>query len=277
MTHNTAMTQVAQQTAEPTLDSASGAIVYEQPLNERMRTFMRMDFLYNQALYQSELSTAAGSRAAMSALLDSLAITTRGDMRSEALKELERHISHLSEFQSRPGVDGPRLSSVIANLNRLRAELLNAGSNYLQPLRDSEFLNAIRLRSAIPGGTCEFDLPEYTCWLSQPPEERLAAFSQWLEMLRPLCDAISELLWLTRQNGRTRRETARGGVFMISFDRDAPSQLLRIALPAELNLFPEISGGGQHRCNMRFLHWRGLGQRPAQVDHDVPFALTTCP
>ena len=277
MTHNTAMTQVAKQMTEPTPDSATGTIVYEQPMNERMRTFMRMDFLYNQALYQSEIATAASSRAAMSALLDILAITTRGDMRSDCLKDLERHITQLNVFQSRPGVDGSRLSSVIANLNRLRADLMNAGSNFLQPLRDSEFLNSIRLRSAIPGGTCEFDLPEYTCWLSQPPEERLAAFGQWLEMLRPLCDAIAELLWLTRQNGRTRHETAKGGMFMISFDRDAPSQLLRIALPSDLNLFPEISGGGQHRCNMRFLQWNGYGTRASQVDKDIEFALTICP
>jgi len=271
------MTQAAKQMTEPTLDSAMGTIVYEQPLNERMRTFMRMDFLYNQALYQSEIGTAASSRAAIAALLDILAITTRGDMRSDCLKDLERHVTHLNEFQSRPGVDGSRLSSVIANLNRLRADLMNAGSNFLQPLRDSEFLNAIRLRSAIPGGTCEFDLPEYTCWLSQPAEERLAAFGQWLEILRPLCDAVAELLWLTRQNGKSRQETAKGGMFMISFDRDAPSQLLRIILPADRNLFPEISGGGQHRCNMRFLQWNGLGQRPAQVEDDVHFSLIVCP
>ncbi len=277
MTHNTTMTQVAKQMSEPMLDGATGTIVYEQPMNERMRTFMRMDFLYNQALYQSEIATAASSRAAMSALLDILAITTRGDMRSDCLKELERHITTLNTYQSRPGVDGSRLSSEVANLNRLRADLMNAGNNFLQTLRDSEFLNAIRLRSAIPGGTCEFDLPEYTCWLSQAPEERLAAFGQWLETLRPLCDAVAELLWLTRQNGRTRQETAKGGMFMISFDRDAPSQLLRITLPADMRLFPEISGGGQHRCNMRFLQWNNLGTRPAQVEQDIPFALTVCP
>ena len=35
--------------------------IFEQPLNERMRTFMRLDFLYNQALYQSEIATAASA------------------------------------------------------------------------------------------------------------------------------------------------------------------------------------------------------------------------
>ncbi len=140
---------------------------------------------------------------------------------------------------------------------------MDAGSAFLQPIRDSEFLNSIKLRSAIPGGTCEFDLPEYFCWLSQPAEARMRAFGQWLGLLRPLCDAIAELLWLTRQAGRSRQEIAKGGVFMIGFDRDAPAQLLRIALPAQDGLFPEISGGGQHRCNVRFLKWNGLNARAA--------------
>jgi cell division protein ZapD len=270
------MSEAQQQMAQPVVDAAAGVIVYEQPLNERMRTFMRLDFLYNQALYQSEIATASSARAAMTGLLDILSITTRSDMRSDALKELERHLSHLNEFQSRPGVDAARLKTVIANLGRLRGELLNAGSAFLQPIRDSEFLNSIKLRSTIPGGTCEFDLPEYFCWLSQPAEARMLAFGEWLGLLRPLCDAIAELLWLTRQAGRSRNELAKGGVFMIGFDRDAPAQLLRIALPAEERLFPEISGGGQHRCNVRFLKWQGLAARPTPTEADVPFTLTIC-
>jgi cell division protein ZapD len=270
------MTSTQQQVVQPVDDAAEEAMVFEQPLNERMRTFMRLDFLYNQALYQSEIATAASARAAMSGLLDILSITTRSDMRSDALKELERHLTHLNEFQSRAGVDAARLKTVIANLGRLRGDLMEAGSAFLQPIRDSEFLNSIKLRSAIPGGTCEFDLPEYFCWLSQPAEARTLAFGQWLGLLRPLCDAIAELLWLTRQAGRSRREIAKGGMFMIAFDRDNPAQLLRIALPVSSGLFPEISGGGQHRCNVRFLKWNGLNARPAPIEEDVPFTLTIC-
>src|ERR1700733_2188979 len=80
-------------------------LVFEQPLHERMRTFLRIDFLYNQALYHNEIASQWGSRAAMASLIDILAITTRGDVRSDVLKELERHLGTLSEFQSKVGVD----------------------------------------------------------------------------------------------------------------------------------------------------------------------------
>jgi len=250
-------------------------LVFEQPLSERMRTFLRLDFLYTQALYHNEMASQWGSRAAMSCLLDVLAISTRGDIRSDVLKELERQISTLNEFQSKPGVDSGRLKTVMSNLLRLRSELLNAGSTFLQPLRDSEFLSAIKHRSAIPGGTCEFDLPDFYYWLSQPTEIRTQTFSEWLGLLRPLCDAIAELLWLTRQNGRARHEIAKGGSFHITFERDTPIQLLRISLPKAMGMYPEISGS-HYRCSLRFLNWNGLATRPTQSESDVPFILSCC-
>ena len=91
--------------APPETEEETGSLVFEQPLNERMRTFLRIDFLYNQALYHNEIASQWGSRAAMASLIDILAITTRGDVRSDVLKELERHLGTLSEFQSKPGVD----------------------------------------------------------------------------------------------------------------------------------------------------------------------------
>jgi len=36
-------------------------LVFEQPLNERMRTFLRLDFLYNQALHHNEMATPGGA------------------------------------------------------------------------------------------------------------------------------------------------------------------------------------------------------------------------
>jgi len=275
------MTTDAPEAATPPHDTPHEALesdrtlVFEQPLNERMRTFLRLDFLYSQALYHNETASQWGTRAAVSSLIDILAIITRSDVRSEALKELERQLTLLGEFQSKPGVDTNRLKALITNLTRLRSELLNAGIANLQPLKDSEFLNAVKHRSSIPGGTCEFDLPDYLFWLSQPDESRVRAFNQWLTVLRPLCDAVSELIWLTRQNGRTRQETAQGGNFTITFDRENPLQLLRIALPASMGLYPEVSGS-HHRCNVRFLSWKGLAERATQAETDVKFLLTCC-
>jgi cell division protein ZapD len=271
--HNSGVNEQAAQ--DPTTVAETAPLIFEQPLNERMRTFMRLDFLYNQALYHNEMSSQWGSRAAVDSLLDILSIATRGDIRADVLKELERQLAQLNVFQSKPGVDAARLRTVMSNLMRLRADLVAVGANYLQSVKDSEFLAAIKHRSAIPGGTCEFDLPDYYFWLNQPSETRTRAFGQWLAQLRPLCDAIAELLWITRQNGRPRQEVARNGVYHITFDRDTPVQLVRIALPGGSDLYPETSGS-HYRCSVRFLAWNGLATRPVQSTADIPFTLTCC-
>src|SRR5262249_47302138 len=99
-------------------EEETGSLVFEQPPNERMRTFRRLDSLYNQALYHNEIASQWGSRAAMSSLIHTLAITTRGDVRSDVLKELERHLATLGEFQSKRGVDPERLQTLVGNLQR---------------------------------------------------------------------------------------------------------------------------------------------------------------
>ncbi len=277
MSHNRPMSSDPVDNGSASLGQAAATspIVFEQPLNERMRSFLRVDFLYNQASFHHQSPSHWGSRAAVASLLDILAITTRADIRADVLKELERQVSLLNEFQSKPGVDQNRLRTVISNLLRLRADLLACGSAFLQPLKDSEFLAAIRHRSAIPGGTCEFDLPDYYFWLSQPAQRRSETFAQWLAMLRPQCDAIAELLWLTRQSGRPRTEVAHGGVYHITFDRDAPVQLMRIALPAGSGIYPEISGS-HYRSSIRFVTWSGPTDRPRQAEGDVSFEITCC-
>jgi cell division protein ZapD len=217
--------------AVPSTDAATRVVAYEQPLNERMRNFLRLDFLYQQAVHHHTLPDPWSTRAAVTSLLEILAITQRGDIRSEVLKELERQMHHLSAFSSRPGVDSARLKLLLTKLHRMREELSSVGALFMQKLRDSEFLNAIKHRSTIPGGTCEFDLPDYTHWLNQPDEIRGADFANWLAVIRPLGDSISELLWMTREQGRTRREVAANGIYHLTLERDVPVQLIRIVLP----------------------------------------------
>src|SRR5437667_12857627 len=118
--HNRSMTESdAPQPGSPAESPETGSLVFEQPLNERMRTFLRLDFLYNQALYHNETGSPWGSRAAMASLIDILAVTTRGDVRSDVLKELEGQLASLSAFDSRPGVDAQRLKNLTSNLTRL--------------------------------------------------------------------------------------------------------------------------------------------------------------
>src|SRR5512137_1526734 len=122
----------------PSAETAARVVAYEQPLNERMRNFLRLDFVYQQAVLHHTRPDPWSTRAAVSSLLEILAITQRGDIRSEVLKELERQTSQLSAYSTRPGVDTARLRMILAKLSRLRDELSTVGALFMQKLRDSE-------------------------------------------------------------------------------------------------------------------------------------------
>ncbi len=248
---------------------------YEQPLSERMRTFLRLEFLYQQMLYNSELEADWAARATVSTLLDMLAILSRGDVRSDVHKELDHQLGVLEGFQSQPGVDGGRLDTLIHNLTSSRDDLNRIGTAFLQPLKDCEFLNAIKHRSAIPGGTCEFDLPEYSHWLRQGHSRRLQDMEKWMAPIRPVCDAVSELLWLIRESAEPQDKLAINGMYQHNMQKDANCRLLRVSLNGDGTMFPEISGS-QHRFTVRFLEWSTIDSRAVQTGHDVPFQLSIC-
>jgi cell division protein ZapD len=264
------------QAAEAVQSSASEmTLLYEQPLNERMRTFLRLEFLYKQLLYHSEQNSPWGSRGSVAGLLDIVAILSRGDVRGDVLKELDRQLFMLERVRGNDDVNEQMLSGVIKNLRTLQEGLNAVGPKYLQDLRDSEFLNAIRHRSSIPGGTCAFDIPEYTHWLRQSFERRSEDIDNWMKIIRPLCDAVVGLLWFVRNSKQPTRQVALRGVYQHSMNRDGATTLIRIGLPADSKLYPEISGG-QHRFTVRLMQWNAEDSRPTQTAEDIEFELTVC-
>lgn len=255
--------------------SAAAVAHYEQPLSERMRTFLRLEFLYQQMLYNCEKEADWATRATISTLLEILAILSRGDVRSDVHKELDHQIAILERYQSHAGVDGGRLDAMVLNLVTSRDDIASIGTGFLLPLKDSEFLNAIKHRSAIPGGTCEFDLPEYSHWLRQPLTRRQQDMALWIEAVRPLCDAVSEVLWLIRESGQPQDRLAINGMYQHNMQKNQNCLLLRVSLAGDSRLFPEISGS-QHRFTVRFLEWSTTASRAEQTDRDVPFELSIC-
>ncbi len=240
-----------------------------------MRTFMRLEFLYQQMLYHSELETDWATRAATSSLLEIIAILTRGDVRSDVHKELNHQIEGLRRFQSQPGVDARQLEALIANLVACGNELDAVGTHFLQPLKDCEFLSSIKHRSAIPGGTCEFDLPEYSHWLRQPFARRQEDLVGWLGIIRPLCDAVIELLWLIRECAQPIAKVAINGMYQHRVQKHESCRLLRVNLPGKSQLYPEISGS-HHHFTVRFLEWSTIDSRAVQAAYDVDFRISIC-
>lgn len=250
-------------------------LIYEQPLNERVRTFLRLEFLLEQSAHHAALSSIWDSRAAVNAVLEIASLLTRGDVRTEVLKELERCGALLQRLKGSPDVDNTRLQTVLTDLDRLRHEMDGDGRPLGAALKESEFLNSIKNRLAIPGGTCQFDLPLYHAWLTHPYPRRTRDLQAWLAELRPLKDTIALLMALTRESALPSREVAEQGVFQRNFDSHALSPMVRVMVPVTSGVFPEISAG-RHRMTIRFLERHDANARPQQTKRDVGFKLVCC-
>ena len=249
-------------------------ICSEQPLHERVRTFLRLEFLFSAARHALDGAAHWDSRAVVARLLEILSLLGRGDLRSEVIKELERHGAMLNRLVSNPGVDEGRLLALLGEIDARIGALHSAGS-LTQPLREHEFLNTIRNRTAIPGGTCEFDLPGYHFWLNRPEQDRRRDLERWLDTLEPLRRAIRLILNLIRNSASPSDETATGGTFQRTLDTTAPCHLIRVMLPDDARCYPEISGS-KHRFTIRFLELPDLEARPLATREDVPFRLICC-
>ncbi len=90
-----------------------------------------------------------------------------------------------------------------------------------------------------------------------------------------MCDAVIELLWLTREITAPIERLAIAGMYQHNMPKNAQCQMLRVLLPAGSPLFPEISGS-HHRFTVRFLEWSTIEQRAVQTGHDVGFRLSIC-
>ena len=250
-------------------------ITFEQPLNERARTLLRLEHLFAQSDYWFTGDTPWHSRAELDTLFKIQDVLGRSDIRKELLKELERQVVNLSRLEQNPNVDRNMLNNVLNDIDVIVDRLHEIAGAPGQALRDNEFLNTIRQRSTIAGGNCNFDLPAFHQWLLLPAEQRKQALAGWIHDYLPLRDAIRMILNLIRDSASPTEQLAKAGFYQQSLDTSIPYQLIRVILPAEHPCFAEISAG-KHRFTIRFLHSADRAQRPVQSDQDIPFLLTCC-
>ncbi|MCK5829841.1 MAG: cell division protein ZapD [Methylococcales bacterium] len=250
-------------------------IYYEFPLNERIRMFMRLEQLFQQLDHFMEGESVYDKRAAISALLDIINIFSRNDIKSEVLKELDRQAKTLNILASNDGIDSKKLSVILNNIQGISKRLYQANGKIGINLMESELFKSISQRSAIPGGMCSFDLPEFHYWLKQDVQTQQEDLDQWTQPFLNTKKAIQLTLNFIRHSNQPTEEEAEAGFFQLALDQSKPFQLLRIAIQPSYPCFAETSGG-KHRFTIRFMNKSVGKQRPTQVVETIPFLLTRC-
>lgn len=250
------------------------AITFLHPMNERLRFFLRLSFLFQQTKHTLNGTSIYDSHITLRNLIDIMGFVNQQDLKKEILKELERISQKLSPLQNSPDIELGKLNQILASLEKIRSELHSITGPIAQELRDNEFLKVVQQRANVSGGFSEFDPPLYCHWLMQPAEQRISDLSNWLSTFEPLYSSIALLLNLFKDSGTFVELTAENGNYQQTLDPKIPYQLLIINLPANSKYYAEVSGS-KHRFTIRFMDTSST-PRPTQTSNSVKFELSTC-
>jgi cell division protein ZapD len=253
------------------MDRAS-VISYEYPLSERIRTLLRLEDLYERLDYFLSKHEALQYHVALLLIFEISEVTSRSDLKSELLQELERQKQSLEALRGNPDVSEQALQNVLRQIDLASAQLLQT-SKIGQELRDNEWLMSLKQRMSIPGGICEFDLPSYHYWLHLPPEQQRRDVEKWLAPFLPIRDAVDIVLKLLRSSGKSSQQVAHQGTYQ-QMMAGRVAQMVCVGLARGYQCVPEISAN-KYALNIRFTTQEGM-QRPKAAETDVEFQLTFC-
>ena len=254
--------------------SSGGLVItYEYPFNERIRTLLRLEDLFDKASYFVEQEGTREHHVVLLTLFELLEVAGRADLKMDLIQELERQRQTLLVFRNNPEISEEALSGALYEIEQAATALLGMTGKMGQYLRDNDWLMGIKSRAVIPGGVCQFDLPTYHYWMHQDSAVRREALLSWLEPFMPLRNGLAIVLRLLRGSGRMEHQVAERGAFQMMLGGGG-AQMVRVSLELHEPYVPEISAN-KYALNIRFT-CPDYDHRPRHAESDVDFDIVFC-
>jgi cell division protein ZapD len=251
-------------------------VIYEQPLNEVIRVCLRLEQVFFQIDHQLKDASTSGTRNILSSIINVLQLLDRPDLKAKLAKELSLHMTLLLRLEQSqaPEIDHLKLKELLRQLEELSRILIDSSGKIAQSLREVELLNNLRLHLASPGGGCSFDLPLYHYWLQQPSEQRFSTIRLWLNEFDNIRLTVHLVLRLIREGSKIQTKNADNGFYQELLDPQLNLKLIRVAVPNDIQTYPEISIG-RHFLSIRFFE-PTIKDRPTQYASNLQFWLSYC-
>ena len=244
--------------------------IYEHPLSEKLRTYMRIEHLFHQLNVNRSLNQEMQYIPFFDGLFSLLDVLDRNDIRNDLVKDLEKNEKRLVQWSQHPEVCDTALQSTLQKVIQLQSDLMSV-SRCIGELKDDTFLSGVKQRFSIPGGHCAFDLPHLHFWLSSNETLRNEKISQWFSLIAPFNEAITIVLTLAREQSQFTPLEAEQGFYQGNTE---DFEFLRIKYQPEDGIFPTVSGN-KYRYAIRFMRLCDE-QGKANVDTPVLFQLACC-
>jgi cell division protein ZapD len=247
-------------------------IIYEYPFNELVRSLLRLEYLFDRFHYHVEKDDARDMHQAISIIFDLGEITARADLKSSLMKELDRQKHSLESLKNQKGVDQAILDSTLNEMNVIWNKINNTIGKPNSLITDSEWLNTIRTRLSVPGGTSPVDLPSYHAWQFIDAPTRRDSLKSYMAPLEPWSEASSMFLKLLRESSQASSMIATNGAYQQMLSGKT-YQLMRISIK-DPSIIPEISAN-KYMLWIRFMECDGIS-KPKPLPKDYEFKMSLC-
>ncbi|PSQ90857.1 MAG: cell division protein ZapD [Proteobacteria bacterium SW_6_67_9] len=254
--------------------------IYEQPLSERFRLFLRAEQLFERLDHHLLGDSPWDTHAALQSLLELMQPLSRGDSKRELIKEIDRQRAALSDIDSRAAPERVRIDQALRNHESVLDALYKRPGALGTELKDNELLGNLQQRASAGGRPGILDLPSYQEWLQRPAAERHDTIRSWLEPVDAARTGIEQCLQLVRSSAAWATVEARDGFYEQAFDAGTHVQLLRVRMSTDgasagFHRFPELSAGRQ-RFSIRFFAQSSPAERARQIHEPVTFDMACC-
>lgn len=262
----------ASATSLPSLPPLS---VYEQPLNERMRLFMRLESMFTQMKNFHHADEYYSIQLFLDALFDVLDFLHRYEIRSEIIKELQRYRTAIERGQFPLEHQADSADNLMGRIDESLKEAHALNFNTISALRENELLNSMRQRNFNQSGNCLFEVPAYQFWLLRQCNRESPFLIHCYEMFYPIIRAIVLILRMVRDSSGVENVCAEKGMYLRALNSQLRNQMIRIHMDSQDSVFPRISGD-KHRFAVRFLSQASPTSRAQASHNDVRFGVQIC-
>jgi len=243
--------------------------LYEEPVQEKIRKFIKIEFLLNKIYYFKGKDDKSENYIALLALCELYEILSRSDIKSELIREIETQNSYFQSIKEMPQADSSKLNSVLEKQNILLKLIYSNEVNYLDHLgRD------ILFKTILKNCFTQLQPASIDFWLSRDILIRETQIDLWLEPLIFIKRSIDFILEIVRKSGRFEDRMAEKGFFIEKLDPKKNVLLVRVTLTSDLYYYPQISVGKQ-RLTIMFMT-KDDKNNLVPYQEDLSFILTTC-
>lgn len=247
-------------------------VVYEFPLNEKVRNYLRVEHLFTAPSQPDKICEQHSEIQFFRDYFTLLELIERIDLRTELLRDLASYKNVLMAWMGYPNIDVELIERQVELVNSITTKLIDS-KRVGQELKSDRFLTAIRQRFSIPGATCSFDLPKLHFWLALDKDTKQVNFNQWLAPLLVLKDAVGTTLQFIRGRSELSEISVPNGFYQGVADNKV--ELIRVETANNTQFYPTLSGN-KYRYAVRFMKFSQQDNDSASVDESVTFLMASC-